>query len=259
MSVLDNIGNEVQEEDLLCWAAVSTMAVRAFPEVGDFKHPTQREIVIYQRAGIHRVSDLNKAKSDPTGKLGKKLSKAQTLCSVFGPCNVTNIAGLHLYDLNSTKVGPGKVLLPEHFEIEIDTRLRPVPIRWKYQGTRSGQHALIVTGYRWQTHELRVWDPWPSLVTPDANAGAHEKWIPYETYVDPQNDQGMDAIALHEFDEYKLRRKGPRVQPQISYPPLGNLMDVQARRLVPLGFEGEIAGLREPVDAFLRGHGLAAW
>ena len=261
MSVLDNIGREVQEEDLLCWAAVSTMAVRAFPEDAAFKHPTQREIVIYQRAGINSVAKLGSALGNPNSALGKKLTSAQGTCSVLGMCNAPNVDGLHLYDLASKKVGAGKVLLPEHFEIEIDDRGCPVPIRWTYEGRkpthgrlRTGEHALIVTGYRWETHELRVWDPWPSLLNPDPSPGPHEKWIPYDTYVDPQNDEGLDALALHEFDQYKLRRKGRNISAPIDYPPLGTLMEVQARRLVPLGFEGEIAGLREAVETFLRGH-----
>ena len=260
MSVLDNIVREVQEEDLLCWAAVSTMAVGAFPEAGAFTHPTQRQIVIYQRAGIKTLAKLQSALGNPGSALGKKLTSAQGTCSVQGLCNATNIDGLHLFDLASRKVGPGKVLLPRHFEIEIDERLRPVPIRWTYEGKkltngrlRTGEHALIVTGYRWETHELRVWDPWPSLLNPDPSPGPHEKWIPYDTYVDPQNDQGLDALALHEFDQYKLRRKH-EANPANDYPPLGKLLEVQARRLVPLGFEGEIAGLRESVDTVLRGH-----
>jgi hypothetical protein len=218
MSVLDNIGREVQEEDLLCWAAVSTMAVRAFPEDAAFKHPTQREIVIYQRAGINSVAKLGSALGNPNSALGKKLTSAQGTCSVLGMCNAPNVDGLHLYDLASKKVGAGKVLLPEHFEIEIDDRGCPVPIRWTYEGRklthgrlRTGEHALIVTGYRWETHELRVWDPWPSLLNPDPSPGPHEKWIPYDTYVDPQNDEGLDALALHEFDQYKLRRRGRNI------------------------------------------------
>jgi len=259
MSVLDNIGKEVQEEDLLCWAAVSTMAVRAFPEDEEFEHPTQRDIVVYHRAGIKSLKDLDKAKNGPNS-LATRFGQAKITCAGVGLCNSTNPDGLHLYELNSTKVGAGKVLTPAHFEIEIDSRKCPVPIRWLYQRLkmtngrlRGGGHALIVTGYRKMTHELRIWDPWPSLLNPDPVPGQHEKWIPYETYVDPQNDEGMDAVAQHQFDEYKLRRKGTQIR-GIDYPSLAALPDNAGRRENSVNFEGEIPDLQTPIAEFLRGH-----
>ena len=261
MAVLDNIGKEVQEEDQLCWAAVSTMAVRAFPEDGEFRHPTQREIVIYRRAGIKSASDLNKAVTGTSPSLKSKLDKAQITCGGFGLCNALNPDGLHLYELTSTKVGAGKVLTPAHFEIEIDDRNRPVPIRWFYRGLRktngrfrNGEHALIVTGYKSATHELRIWDPWPALLNPDPLPGQHEKWIPYDTYVDPQNDQGMDAVAHHESDQYKLRRKGRKIPDDINYPPLAILPDAVGRSENPVDFQGDIPDLEKPIAEFLRGH-----
>jgi hypothetical protein len=257
MSVLDNIGKEVQEEDQLCWAAVSTMAVRAFPEDGEFRHPTQREIVIYRRAGIKSASDLNKAVTGTSPSLKSKLDKAKITCGGFGLCNALNPDGLHLYELTSTKVGAGKVLTPAHFEIEIDDRNRPVPIRWFYQGLRktngrfrNGEHALIVTGYKSATHELRIWDPWPALLNPDPLPRPARKADPYDTYVDPQNDQGMDAVAHHESDQYKLR-KGRKIPDIIR---LAVLPDAVGRSENPVDFQGDIPDLEKPIAEFLRGH-----
>ena len=259
MSVLDNIGKEIQEGDLLCWAAVSTMAVRAFPEDAKFKHPTQQDIVIYQRAGIKSVKDLAKAQSAAGGKLAIDFAQAKITCGA-GMCNATNPAGLHLYDLNSTKVGAGKVLTPDHFGIEIDTRKCPVTIRWDYGNetngsSRGGGHALIITGYKADTHQLRLWDPWPALLNPDQQTSQHEKWIPYDTYVDPLNDEGMDAVAQHEFDEFKLRRKGTRVSDiDCDYPPLAPQSATDASRESSVDFERGIPDLQKPIAEFLRGH-----
>jgi len=259
VSVLDNIGKEVQLEDLLCWAAVSTMAVRAFPEDDEFKHPTQRDIVVFQRAGIKSVKDLAEAENGPNS-LASKFAQAKVTCAAIGLCNATNPDGLHLYDLTSSKVGAGKVLTPDHFGIEIDIRKCPVPIRWDYQdgnqsngSSRGGGHALIITGYKAETHELRLWDPWPAMLIPDQLASQHEKWIPYDTYVDPQNDEGMDAVAQHQFDEYKLRRKGTRIT-GINYPPRANQPDTDARRENSVDFQEEIPDLEKPIAEFLRGH-----
>jgi len=261
MSVLDNIGKEVQEEDLLCWAAVSAMAVRAFPEDVDFKHPTQRDIVIYERAGIKSVSDLKKAKNGANAGLQLKLTNATNTCTPFGLCNATKPDGLHLYDLTSKKVGAGKALTPTHFEIEIDIRKCPVPIRWSYQGLkktngrfRSGEHALIITGFKKATHELRVWDPWPALSNPDPLPGQHQKWIPYATYFDPQSDEGLDAVAQHEFDEYKLRRKGTKIPAGMGYPTLATVPEPATLQEISLNFEDQTLDLLKPVEKFLRAH-----
>ena len=68
-----------------------------------------------------------------------------------------NPDGLHLYERYQHQGRRSKVLTPAHFEIEIDDRNRPVPIRAgstgqkKTNGRASGteSHALIVTGYKY--------------------------------------------------------------------------------------------------------------
>ena len=41
MFLLDDISKEIQENDRLCWAAVSAMAMSVFPEQGKFRHLSQ--------------------------------------------------------------------------------------------------------------------------------------------------------------------------------------------------------------------------
>jgi len=215
MFVLDNLGREIQEAGSLCWAAVSTMAVRAFPEDQQFKHPTQRQTVIYYEAGISTVAQLIEA--EKVGGVGhSKYVGFKQVCKDTGSCNLLS-EDLLLFDVKSKFVPAGHALTAEHFNIEIGLRARPVPIRWRFLGDiqingpkRVGEHALIVTGYNPGSHELRIFDPWPSSDPNDGIAGLppalHEKWIPYDVYLDPQNDVGLDAIALHEFDQYRLQR-----------------------------------------------------
>src|SRR5262245_56291064 len=141
---------EVQEASNLCWAAVSTMAVRAFPQQGKFRHPTQRKTVIYQKARIRTLDDLINArrKNDPNHLI---YTRAKDTCGGFGTCNLSKI-NLHFFDVESTKVTAGNALTLEHFRIELEDRKRPVAIRWTYLGEvatngrlRTGDHALLVT------------------------------------------------------------------------------------------------------------------
>jgi len=229
MFVLDGIGKEIQEANNLCWAAVATMAVRAFPEEGDFRHPKQRDIVIYRQSDIDTLAELDQARN-VAGELKQKFEHFSHRCEAKGTCNFTSVE-LHMFDLKSRKVPPGKVLLPGHFHIEIGLRKRPVPIRWRFRGEfvvngrrRVGEHALIVTGYNPITDELRIFDPGPAADPndgiPDLTPEQHERWIPYKTYVDPQNDHGLDADAVHEFDEYMLQRVGDNrdLAAEFAYP-----------------------------------------
>jgi hypothetical protein len=215
MFTLDDLGWEIQEAGSLCWAAVSTMAVRAFPEDDQFKHPTQRETVIYHEAEIFTVADLVKAKTS-AGPSHDMYEGFKNVCKDTGSCNLLS-QELLLFDLKSKKVPAGQALTAEHFNIEIGMRRRPVTIRWRFLGDipingpkRIGEHALIVTGYNPATHELRIFDPWPSSDPDDGIAdlapALHEKWIPYDVYLDPQNDVGLNAKAVHDFDQYQLQR-----------------------------------------------------
>jgi hypothetical protein len=230
MFLLNGLGKEIQEANSLCWAAVSTMAVRAFPEEGEFKHPDQRKTVIYRESDIRNLAQLRHAR-DSTGEENEKFVGFTKACEEKGSCNFTSVE-LHMFDVESTKVPEDHALLPEHFFIEIALRKCPVPIRWRYKGEisvngrkRRGDHALIVTGYNPATNELRVFDPWPAPTPndgiPDLLPEQHEKWIPYSVYLDPQRDHGLDAVARHEFDEYMLRRFGDTTDlaTKFGYPP----------------------------------------
>jgi hypothetical protein len=262
MFVLDNIKREVQEGDQLCWAAVSTMAVRAFKGPG-FVPPTQRDLVVFKKAEIKTVEKRKLAEHPDVAnprqvKLRDRLQLARGDCGATGSCNLSS-AELWLFDLKSATVPAGKVLSPEHFRFEIGQRQRPVAIRWNYRGQepthgriRTGDHALIVTGFNPLTHELRVFDPWPANADPDPLPAPHEKWIPYETYLDPQNEAGMDAVAVHQHDEFKLRRVGETAP--TGYPPLDSIPQRVVRRENSVNFEGEIPDLRESIEKHLRTH-----
>ena len=88
----------------------------------------------------------------------------------------------------------------------------------------------------------------------DPDPGQHEKWIPYETYVHPQNDAGLDAVAQHEFDEYKLRRKGTKIPTGMGYPSLATLPGLATSQEISLNFEDQTLDLLKPIEKFLRAH-----
>jgi len=240
MFVLDNLGREIQEASNLCWAAVSTMAVRAFADA-EFVPPTQRLTVTYRASDIATLAQLKRVENS-TGVLHNKLVNFTARCGVKGNCNTTSV-DLHMFDVRSVKVPPEHALLPQHFFIEIALRGCPVPIRWRFlqEAAANGpalaaEHALIVTGYNPLTNELRIFDPAPAN-DPDDNVAdlrpeEHERWIPYNVYLNPQNDNGLDVIAVHEFDEYMLQRVGdPTVlTSKFRYPALVRVSPGPARR-----------------------------
>jgi hypothetical protein len=152
-------------------------------------------------------------------------------------------------------------LTPDHFAIELGERRRPVAIHWNYLGRkptngalRSGGHVLMVTGFNEQTHELRIWDPWPAPTSPDPIPSAHEKWIPFELYLDPQSDQGMDAVAVHELDNYKMRRVGEKAPAARTYPPLMDLSRGGPVRPNHVKFDCGLCDLSTEIGEFLDRH-----
>ena len=258
MILLDNIKKEIQENDRLCWAAVSAMAISAFPEQGRFKHLSQKEIVVLKRANVATLKALATAKGTASGR--DRLQRLEDGCKPPGTCNIAS-DDLLLFDIRSTKAGKDQALTPDHFAVELGARKRPVAIRWNYLGEkptngelRSGGHVLMVTGFNEQTHELRVWDPWPAPTNLDPIATAHEKWIPYDLYLDPQSDQGMDAVALHEFDEYKLRRVGEKIPSASLYPPLADLSRGRPIRPNHVKFDCGLCDLSKEIADFLDYH-----
>ena len=262
MFVLD-IKGEAQAADQLCWAAVSTMAVRAFKSA-DFPPPSQLDLIAYKQAGIKTAAKLDDAKNPENEReqqLHQRLENAKRDCRNIDLVNATS-EELWLFNLKSSRLPKGKVLSPEQFRFEFETRKRPVAIRWKYEGKkptngriRTGDHALIIKGFNPDTEELLVFDPWPALSPDfprDPIPAPHEKWIPYNTYLNPQSAAGMDAVARHEFDEFKLRRVGE--QPPKRYPDFGTIPS----RLTPganhVRFGGDIRGLPEAIDKVMRRH-----
>jgi hypothetical protein len=258
MFLLDDIKKEIQENDRLCWAAVSAMAMSTFPEQGRFKHLSQKEIVIFKRANIATLSALAKARGSASGR--DRLQRLEDACKPPGTCNIAS-DDLLLFDIKSAKAGKNRALSPDHFAVEIGERKRPVAIHWNYLGKkptngelRSGGHVLIVTGYNEQTHELRIWDPWPAPTNPDPITTAHEKWIPFELYLDPQSDQGMDAVAVHEQDSYKMRRVGEKAPSASRYPALMDLSRGGPVRPNHVKFDSGLCDLSREIGSFLDYH-----
>ncbi len=261
MTLLD-IRKEAQVANQLCWAAVSTMAVSAFddPELDAL---SQGDIVILEKARIKTLAERNIAKmatpvTTREKTLHNRLSNAASTCANTQNCNSSSLE-LWLFDVKSTRVTAGKVLTPEHFRKEIEDRARPVAIRWEYQGKkpangriRTGDHSLIIMGYNSGTGELRVFDPWPAISDPDPVVAPHEKWIPYSLYLNPESAEGMDAVAKHEFDEYKMRRAGESAP--TGYPALDPVPPTVAPGENSVTFGREIRDLPESIDKVMRTH-----
>jgi hypothetical protein len=203
-----NMRREVQRGTLLCWAAVSVMAIRSFPARGGFRHATQEDVVAYER--------VRKRKLVPKKEESAELKRAR---KAFKRGRANAAGSPWLLGLDRTRVqqiadGQPRMLSRQHFLREIKERRRPILIRWVYgsskqpPGKRKGAHELIVTGYNDVTHEIRIWDPWPAANMPDSAPARRERWIPYERYVDPISDQGVKVRAQHQYDEFALRLMG---------------------------------------------------
>src|SRR6185436_14225065 len=266
MFVLDNIRREVQEASNLCWAAVSTMAVRSFDDDPRLKNITQRQIVTFKESEIRTFAQLKDADPNPPdGVVAPKLKTFRKRCELPGSCNDPSF-NLHLFEAASTKVGPGLALTADHFLIEIGMRKRPVPIRWQFKGEidingrrRKGDHALLVTGYNPEHAELRIFDPWPAPEQGEVvDFSKHEKWISHNKYLDPESDHGLDAFAKHQFDEFKLRRvnEAEPTDAAFDYPPLMAVSPRVMRRENSIDFaqSPDLGDLHAAIDKFLAAH-----
>jgi len=125
---------------------------------------------------------------------------------------------------------------------------RPVLFEWNYYEDDNGslplgKHQLVATGYSDEIHGrgpqyLLIWDPWPVPIAPPSGVlpacgpapgvdvtGLHSHWIPFSTYTDPQNDHGIPATALHDWDQWHLEVTPPadltrdRKAPPLVIPP----------------------------------------
>lgn len=232
------LAREVQQGELLCWAAVSAMASRAFESNG-FRPATQKEVVWYEAAGVTDAVPLV-APPYPAA-----IGPAVTMCTNnpgTGICNANKspwLPGLTTTTVATLQLpGQKKMLSEGHFLFDIKTRKTPVIIRWYYQGNaargpdgsllprREGGHVLLVTGIDTGTKELRVWDPWPHRKPGQSAAGERlppghkrEKWISFGRYKNPVKDNGWLVSAMHGFDEFSLRKSTEPFTPG-NYPAL---------------------------------------
>lgn len=198
----------------LCWAAVSTMAVRAFEP--DPRDPviTQQLTVIYGLSRVHSRLQRNLTRRINFGNFEER-------CATVSRCNETFEPWL--YRIDSTKVGRDDLVLPEAaIAHEIVVRKRPVIIKWDYSGVTGVpqgtlpdiEHSLIITGYDDAEHKVRIYNPWPPVGQPEANPQERERWLPYSVYVDPgtlinpATGRSLGIKAIHRDDMYLMRRIG---------------------------------------------------
>lgn len=216
---------EKQLEGNWCWAAVSTMAVNSFPMTLPLGQPiTQRTTVILRQAGIRNETEYTDAAFTGAGP-----------CTAVGTCGGSNTA--FLYNARGTAVPAGMVLTKKAFNFEIGVRKRPVIINWRYSptgsggGTPDGRHMLIITGYNTSNGKVRLFDPWP-VDSGQAENPNHkrERWIKYETYVDPVMDMGQPVAAMHELDLYQLRRYDQDTPAELDDYPKNSLAQIGAPR-----------------------------
>jgi hypothetical protein len=161
-----------------------------------------------------------------------------------------------LFDIDSDPAGAGFALPMQAFKADIKAQHHPIVIRWTYdvpaaQGgstNRTGEHALIITGYNDTDHEVRVFDPLPVNSTV---LDEHERWIPYDVYVNPLNDEG--AAALHESDQYRMRRAGSVPPDAQAY---GSLVSIGAMPISApdIGAFVPLQSLDGAIRDFMQGH-----
>ena len=211
-----DIEPEVQRHSELCWAAVSVMATRAFPESETYRPATQEEVVLYTEAGLDTLAASGA--SEP-----QIVEDKRTACGVdYAGCNRTGqplLLGLDRDRINKVAPGLKRMLSPEHFRMDIGVRKAPIIIRWFYTSSddcdneeegppRFGMHALIVTGYDDVTKEIRVWDPWPEHNQAEPSGHVRHKWLSMKRYEHPVNDNGSPVRSSHGFDVFAIRLRG---------------------------------------------------
>ena len=238
--VIPNLKLKPQERSQWCWAAVSSIAISAFPQDTKFKHLKQIDVVARRRL---ELTDLSTA----TG-LETEIGKQVTFCNA----KITNCDGPEeplLFDIVSENPAGGNALGLSAFRQDIKMNKRPVIIRWMYSrnSRRSfATHALIVIGYDIEGKKLRVYDPLPLDVD---STGEHLAWISYDTYLKPSKHDGKTIIPVHEFEQYRMRRRGqPRPQgtyEMVAAPPVTEPTDP------PGGFEppGKLQGV---IDQYIK-------
>jgi hypothetical protein len=244
---LDNLGVEAQKRTQWCWAAVSVMAIRSFPEQAPFEHLTQLQVVARRRVGALTLALAAK----PT--IGPRIAPMENKCADPNKCNVGDQP--LLFDIDNDFPPANMALTMRAFTSDLKLHKHPVIIRWFYSGNPStassnqsvGTHALIVTGYNSGTHELRVFDPLP---TGSTDPTKHEQWIPYSAYLNPESHEGAGVMALHDADEYGMRRAGRKARPKSQYP-LVRTDVVNIVAPLPGGFPAPQV-LEAPINAYMK-------
>jgi len=245
--VLD-LKHEQQQGVNLCWAAVSTMAVRAFPNESPDPPITQQLTVVYGLSQVHNRVQRWVTRLINFRNFEKRCSDLVQCDRAFEPW---------MYRIDSDEVGQGRVLPEAAIAHEIGEG-RPVIIRWDYSGIvpphddlPKGEHALIITGYDAENHRVRIFDPWPPANPGEPSSSASERWHPYEVYVDPKVGMGLPIRAIHQHDIYKMRRIGKPVPKNVPAPvPLASAHEIS---LTPVTFAAALEGAQPVIDAAMRG------
>jgi len=227
--VIDNLGVEAQEQSMWCWAAVSVMGIRSFKARDQFRHLSQVEVVARRLAG---AIDINTAKIP---SFASAIDTNKAFCEdeeTKSECNAGDEP--LLFDIESDSPGEGEALSMAALRSDIKLRKHPVVIRWNYvenedavaedgvllpafdeENPMVGRHALIITGFDDQTNEVRVFDPLP---VGSKDLSLHEVWMPYSQYLDPIDHEGVEVVAEHVLDLYRMRRTGKRPPAMSKYP-----------------------------------------
>jgi hypothetical protein len=240
VDTLDTLKFQPQERSQWCWAAVSAMAISAFPEGGGFRHLNQLEVVARRKASAPTI-----AAAGPASEL---ISSFERTCAAVTKCD--SGAEPLLFDIASDRPPSGSALAMAAFRQDITVNKRPVIIRWRYSSataanTGFGTHAIIVTGYNVEANKLRIYDPLPL----GSNSNKHEMWIPFDTYLKPSVHEGKKVVPRHEFDQFKMRRTQDPVPPG-SYPMISARADAVPTRH-PGGFE-PVEALKGPIDQYIK-------
>src|SRR5262245_40491177 len=95
-----NISVEAQQKSLWCWAAVSSMAVKAFGDEPELAQMTQLRTVACRRKNVRTIAALSARWSE--------VQTSETKCSGPGECNGTGFPWM--VDVNYTPVPAGQKL-----------------------------------------------------------------------------------------------------------------------------------------------------
>jgi hypothetical protein len=263
--VLGGLGNKPQELSQWCWAAVSEMAIRSFPQQGGFHHLNQVEVYAHRFQEVTTLAQ--ELDPDPVKRLAlkEKIDGTVAFCKAH-PTECNSREQPLLFDIESDSPKDAKALTMEAFVRDIKDQGHPVVIQWSYRpascgrnnarpsnppsSAMKGTHALIVTGYNTDTNELRIFDPLP-VRSPRNISGAHVRWIPFEAYIDPGSHEGLAVVALHTKDKFRMRRAGVIHPVSLESYEMTGAPPTCPQQPAPGGFEPEGA-LQGSIDRYVK-------